>query len=202
MARQQTNPKLTRSSAGRKTKSYEAILRQWGDVDVVDAEQNLSLFTRPEDLLAATKKDPGACVFAQACKRQFAATKVQFWRRIAFVELPGPNGKPRVERFSMPANMRRLVENFDRGKSIEAFGRFELRKPQPSETYAAKSRRNKAQGARRRAAILNGTLPPVRGMQGKGAFSKPAISIDLEVRDGRGQVKLRKANQSRNGGKP
>lgn len=104
-----------RTSSCRKTKSYDEIKRHWGDVEVIDAEKDLRVFIQPQDLRSAKAKDPGCCVFAQACKRQFAASKVLFWRSVAYVELPGPDGRRRVERFYLSSEMRDLIENFDKG---------------------------------------------------------------------------------------
>lgn len=181
--------KTKRTSSCRKTKSYDEIKRHWGDIEVVDAAKDLRVFIQPEDVSSATAKDPGCCVFAQACKRQFAATKVLFWRSVAYVELPGPDGKRRVERFSLSPQMRDLIENFDKGNPVATVAGFELKKPIPSETFEGKSRRNKAQSERRKRALLKGTrTASKRGIQGEGKYSKPAIVIDLKVRNGKGQV--------------
>jgi hypothetical protein len=176
-------------NASRKTRSLDEIERHWGEVEVIDARKDLRVFIQPEDVKSATAKDPGCCVFAQACKRQFAATKVLFWRSVAYVELPGPDGKRRVERFSLSSDMRDLIENFDKGHTVATVAGFDLKKPIPSETFEGKSARNKKQAARRKKALLNGTSTrPKRGIQGQGKYSKPAIVVDLEVRNGQGQV--------------
>ena len=181
--------KNKRTASCRKTKSYDEIKRHWGDIEVVDAEKDLRVFIQPEDVSSATAKDPGCCVFAQACKRQFAATKVLFWRSVAYVELPGRDGRRRVERFSLSRDMRDLIENFDKGNPVANVAGFELKKPVPSETFEGKARRNKSQGERRKKALLKGTrMTPKRGIQGEGKYSKPAIVIDLQVRNGKGQV--------------
>ena len=177
------------------TRSLDEIKRHWGDIEVIDARKDLRVFIQPEDVSSATTKDPGCCVFAQACKRQFAATKVLFWRSVAYVELPGPDGKRRVERFSLSSEMRELIENFDKGNRVATVAGFELKKPRPSETFSGKLARNKKRGERRRKALLNGTsIRPKRGIQGQGKYSKPAIAVDLEVRDGKGQVHFKNSS--------
>jgi len=183
--------KLTSSSL--KQKSFEEIKRHWGDVQVVDARKDLRVFIQPEDSKSASAKDPGCCVFAQACKRQFAATKVLFWRSVAYVELPGPDGTRRVERFQLSPEMRDLIENFDRGKSVVSVAGFELKKPRPSERFDAKAKRMKKYAAGRRKALINGSSTVAkRGIQGEGRYSKPAIVVDLEVRNGSGRVHFKK----------
>jgi hypothetical protein len=187
--RRQEMPKTKRTSYCRKTKSYDEIKRHWGDIEVVDAAKDLRVFVQPEDVRSASAKDPGCCVFAQACKRQFAATKVLFWRSVAYVELPGPDGNRRVERFQLSPEMRDLIENFDKGNPVAELAGFELKKPRPSETFDGKSRRNSVQRARRKTALLKGSrATPKRGAQGDGKYSKPSVVVDLEVRNGSGRV--------------
>jgi hypothetical protein len=183
----------------RNSKSMDEIKRHWGDVEVIDAEKDLRVFIQPEDVRTATVKDPGCCVFAQACKRQFAASKVLFWRSVAYVELPGPNGRRRVERFTLSSEMRDLIENFDKGNKVAEVAGFELKKPRASETLAGKLKKNRAFKQKRRVALLNGTAlahgrstpGAKKGSQGDGKYSKPAIVVDLEVRDGKGRVQFK-----------
>lgn len=185
-------PKAKRTSSCRKNKSYDEIKRHWGDVEVVDAEKDLRVFIQPEDVNSATAKHPGCCVFAQACKRQFAATKVLFWKSVAYVELPGVDGKKRVERFQLGPNMRELIENFDKGMPVAEMAGFELKKPRPSYTLDGLLAKNRASKQRRRAALIKGTRDKGSSGtgKGKGAYSKPAIVVDLEVRDGKGRVQF------------
>jgi hypothetical protein len=181
-----------RTSSCLKTKSYDEIKRHWGDIEVVDAAKDLRVFIQPQDVSSARAKDPGCCVFAQACKRQFAASKVLFWRSVAYVELPGPDGKRRVERFSLSPQMRDLIENFDKGIPVPTVAGFELKKPKPSATFAGKLENNRRWRAVRRNALLKGIRSPhKRGVQGQGKYSKPAIVVDLEVRDGKGRVQFK-----------
>jgi hypothetical protein len=178
-----------RFRGGSQVKSLAEVKRLWGDVEVVDSRKDLRVFVQPEDVKKATAKDPGCCVFAQACKRQFAATKVLFWKSVAYVELPGPDGKRRVERFALSSEMRDLIENFDKGNSVSDFAGFELKKPRPSERFDAKARRMRRYHAGRKKALLKGTRQATkRGKQGEGKYSKPSVVVDLEVRNGTGRV--------------
>lgn len=177
---------------GRQVKSLEEIRRVWGDVEVIDAAKDLRVFIQPEDVKKATKKDPGCCVFAQACKRQFAATKVLFWRSVAYVELPGPKGNRRVERFILSSEMRNLIENFDKGNEVAMSAGFELKRPGPSRTFEGNAARHKRMRENKKKALLNGvSKSPKRGAQGEGVYSKPSIVVDLEVRNGTGRVQFK-----------
>jgi hypothetical protein len=179
--------------------SFPEIKRLWGDIEVVDAKNNLRVFIRPEDVVSATPKDPGCCVFAQACKRQFSATKVLFWRTIAYVELPGEDGTPRVERFELSPEMRQLIENFDKGIPVLNVAGFELKKPKRSQTLNFKAKKQKQYQEKRKkrtSALLNGTFVK-RGSQGEGGtHDKPIVLIDLRVRKGSGRVTFKKQKSS------
>jgi hypothetical protein len=169
------------------------IKRHWGDIEVVDATKDLRVFVQPEDISSAVEKDPGCCVFAQACKRQFAATKVLFWKSVAYVELPGPDGKRRVERFTLSSQMRSLIEDFDKGKPVIPEAGFELKRVRNSERFEAREEKRRKAKERKKHALLSGTCTGERkGNQGKGAFSKPAMVVDLEVRNGQGRVQFKK----------
>ena len=177
-----------------KTKAYDAIKRHLGDLEVVDAPADLRVFIQPQDVKSATAKDPGCCVFAQACKRQFSATKVIFWRAIAYVDLPGPDGKRRVERFLLSPAMRDLIENFDRGNKVADSAGFQLKAPSPGRTLAGQA---EYKTRKKRAALIKGTsVTQKRGMQGEGRYSKPAIVVDLEVRNGKGMVHFKKQSSA------
>ena len=165
------------------------IKRHWGDIEVVDSRKDLRVFVQPEDVKSAVQKDPGCCVFAQACKRQFAATKVLFWKSVAYVELPGPGGKRRVERFQLSSEMREMIEDFDKGKQVIPEAGFELKRVRDSERFEYRSEKRAKSKERRKIALLKGTATgEKKGAQGEGAFSKPAIVVDLEVRNGKGRV--------------
>jgi hypothetical protein len=180
--------KEKRTSTSRNTRVNGELKRHWGDIPVVDAQEDLRVFVQPCDVKSATAKDPGKCVFAQACKRQFSATKVLFWRSVAYVELPGRDGNRRVERFTMSPQMRQLIQNFDRGKLVPNFAGFILKKPKPSSTFAGKLAINRASRDRRRKAVSQGLRVPKRGRR-----AKTSIAMGLEVRDGKGQVHFNKA---------
>jgi hypothetical protein len=115
-----------------------------------------------------------------------------FWRSVAYVELPGPDGTPRVERFSLSPQMRNLIENFDKGNPIPNVAGFELKKPIKSETLSHKSKKQQEFQQKRKAALLKGSYVK-KGKQGEGAnHNAPAVLVDLRVRLGSGRVSFRK----------
>lgn len=178
--------KRTRTAARKLTADPAAleIRRLWGGLPVVDATKALRLFVRPEDVEKATPKDPGCCVFAQACKRVFNVDKILFFRSVAYVELPDREGKHRVERFFLPLTTRRYIAAFDRGEGIIPEAGFELVPPPPSERFANKRAENRARRAARKE--LSGTRES--GSPRVNLYNAIPRVLDLTVRSGTGAV--------------
>ncbi len=175
---------MSKTKQATATEARKQIRRLWGDLEVVEAQKDLRVFIRPSDVRKARAKDPEQCVFAKACRRQFDATKVLFLKSVAYVDLPGEDGVRRVERFQMSPQMRDLVESFDRGQPIRDIAGFELRKPRPSYTLEAKAEKSRGERERR----TRRSKAVAASSRGKGAYSRPALPVDLSVRNGMGRV--------------
>lgn len=181
-------------SVVRKRKNDEGmreIRRLWGDIDVIDSAKDLRLMIVPSDVASAKRKDPGACVFAQACKRSFGSSKVLFFRSVAYVEIPDSAGRLRIERFIMPPPMRAMIEAFDKGEATLPKAGFILKAP----SYARRldNERKRKQASRRKRLMLLGHSETEeykirKGKQGIGKYESPAIAVDLSVRSGVGAV--------------
>jgi len=189
--------KTRHSATSLKTQANEEIKRLWGDIEVVDAKEDLRVFIQPQDFLGAVRKDPKCCAFAKACQRQFASTKVMFFLSVAYMDLPYKNGKRRVERFTLPPDMRELIENFDKKKPVDDFAGFKLKATRPSCTFEKQAARARERHQR---IAINGTAIATKrvGNKGKGKYSRPPLVIDLEVRNGSGRVAFKK--KATNGG--
>jgi hypothetical protein len=178
------SPKKASRRVSVSDRASEIIQRTWGDVPVLDATENLRVFILPEDTVGAVRKDPGCCVFARACQRTFGATKVLFFRSVAYVELPDDAGKKRVERFTMTPGMRKLVEAFDAGKSVIPEGGFLLKAPTYSRTFEHSRAKKTAQRERQK---LLGKAER-KGNAGSGRYEDAPLVVDLSVRSGTGAV--------------
>ena len=182
----------------------QEIRRLWGDAEIHDAKKDLRVFIAPEDVAGASRKDPAYCVFAQACRRTFHATKVLFFRSVAYVELPDSKGKRHVERFVMGEGMRPLIESFDRGKGVIPEGGFVLKAPTPGHRLDRLRMKSREQNLRHPGSHRKpkGTAAPARRApgpgQGKGKFRDGPLAIDLSVRNGTGAVRFarRKGTQT------
>lgn len=171
-------------------KIAEELRREWGDVPVIDAMKDLRVFVMPEDVAAATRKDPGFCVFAQACRRSYGSTKVMFWRTVAYVELPNAEGGIRVERFMLGDGVQALIRRFDEGKGVIPKAGFVLHAPprgrKLDHARRAKSKRVKALRERRK--ILGLAAVPRDT-----AFRDKKVVLDMAVRSGVGAVHFSRA---------
>jgi hypothetical protein len=164
-----------------KDKAAQEIKRVWGDVQVVDAEKDLRVLILPEDVDHAIRHDE-----AQACRRTFGASKVLFWRSVAYVELPKEDGVTRVERFIMPSSMRSLVEAFDRGQDVIPKAGFILKAPTAGRRLDYGVRKEYLRRHRQRQK-LEGKAER-RGNQGVGRYRDKPLTVDLAVRNGTGAV--------------
>lgn len=168
--------------------------RLWGDAPVVDAGHELRVIIQPCDVASATVKDPGCCVFAQACKRSLGARKVLFLRTVAYVELPNADGTMRVERFELPKIMRELISNFDQGKDVLPKAGFVMKPPTPANRLDAKVARDRFRTRRNKDALLKGKrtgAEKAAGSRGKD-LKELMVLVDVEVRNGKGMVHFSK----------
>jgi hypothetical protein len=166
--------------------AHESFKRIWGDAPVVDATQDLRVIVLPCDVQGATPKDPGGCVFARACQRSFAAQKVLFLRRIAYVELPQDDGSTRVERFGLTDPVMKLISDFDIGNPIVPKGGFVLKAPNHSLTLDVQRERRYRNYRKLKEALLVGAT---FGVKPKGKQAKTrAVHLNAEVRHGTGMV--------------
>lgn len=182
-----------------KDQGAREIVRLWGDMDVVDATRDLRIFVRHEDMANAKPKSPDMCVFANACKRTFGTTKVLFFRRVAYVELPDESGVKHVERFTLGPGVRELIEKFDREETrVFPEGGFLLKSPPYSKTLQGGIDRNERKRElreirKRKASLINGKTDRSR----RAPYGSPSMVVDLSVRNGTGMVHFNPLNTAK-----
>jgi hypothetical protein len=173
-----------------KGKYAKTVERFWDGIPVDDATNDLRIIIKPCDINSASRKDPGHCVFARACKRSFGTKRVLFLRSIAYVELPDENGETKVERFKMSQSVQQLVRDFDRGDNVIPHGGFLLLAPGHSNQLQYGREKEMARYKKQKDALLRGeTLESINRKKIKEGPHKPRM-IDLEVRNGTGLVKF------------
>ncbi len=164
------------------------IRRIWGDLPVADATFNMPIFVLEEDVRGASKKDPQHCVFARACRRAFHSEHVLFWRTVAYLDLPGTDGKRTVFRFNLSDEARKTIADFDMNKPVLPEQGVMLCAPLPSVTLGKKDEYRRRYAEKTRRAIINGEYKPEKSPQ-----KAPRKLLELaDVRLGTGRVQFRR----------
>jgi hypothetical protein len=172
----------------RKSRSREAdiLYRTFGDLEVVDATDDLRVIANDDDVSRATRRDPNNCVYAVACRRLFGASTALFLRSVAYVDLPDENGVRRINRFTIDHSsvIRKRVEHYDRTGVFQPGG-FVLRAPRESlslEGMRERGRRYREGAARKKR--TNGKQTYIKGKAVVG-------NVDKDIRaSGTGKIKF------------
>lgn len=176
------------SVRGQRTLEQEVeFQRLFEGLPVFDAAYDMRVAVFPDDAEKATRGDPANCALARACKRQFGTTKALFFRRVAYVEIPDADGKPRVERFKISLQANDLLREFDLTGVRRSGGAFVMRAPKKSETLDAM----RAQDRKYRKALLMGERVVDPGMSEatkRGLQSRSVTVGGFALRDGAGMV--------------
>lgn len=139
-----------------------ACLRKWfGDLEVIEAKRELRVQPNDDDIKNAVKHDPMNCVFSRACQRMWSSTAVVFFGTVAYVDLLDSKGVRHVERFTISADGKRFIREFDAGKVTKPRG-FVLLAPTKSQTAAAKTLRRKQLRSARKAVLKGKTTGALR----------------------------------------
>lgn len=154
---------------------------------IVDAEADFTLLVRTEDVDAAkgNERDASNCILAKACASQVGASRVAFFRSIAYLDLPNAKGERRLVRFVLDKDASAIVRAFDRGKSVKGEVSVTLRAPTSSTTLDAIMEKAKRDRQKKRQALLVGKL---EGDGTKARFHKRPSMADMDVRVGSGLV--------------
>lgn len=133
------------------------LQRFFGDLEVIDAAHELRIQPNTQDISGAVKGDPQNCAFARCLGRTLGSAHALFFNRVAYVDMLGPDGKRRVERFCMSPEAREFVAEFDRDSNVSPAG-FILSPPSPSLRLDSKCRAKKLKNERTRKqqALLKG----------------------------------------------
>lgn len=185
MAANKTN-RSNKTHGPRSREQTAALVRIFGELPVVDADADFLVCPKHEDIEKAVPSDPEHCVFAECCRRTYDSKSVVFFHRIAYVDLPQPDGSRAVVRYELPDKTRMLIEDFDRNNTVHPGG-YLLKAPAPHKRLDA-MRENKAENrSRKRQAIITGEVSDsVESATPKANGRKKSITIG--VRNGSGRV--------------
>lgn len=163
------------------------VLRKTFDgMPIVDAKRDFTLSVNGKDIKAGKRKDPGNCALANACREQVHASKVVFFRKTAYMDLPDSKGVRTVYRFLLGKEAVAFVRQFDRGEKVNGDVTVTLKAPPPSNTLDSNRAESRQRREKARKALLRGELAGTTG--NKATFArKPRVS-DIDVRNGTGLV--------------
>jgi hypothetical protein len=155
---------------------------------IEDADADMFVRVSDQDIRLAESKgaqrDPANCALAQACASQLGSSRVAFFRRTAYVDLPDAKGNRRVVRFMLDAPAAAIVEAFDKGQSVRGEVVVTMRKPCNSMTLDHLRAKDAAR-RERRSAIIRGEIA---GKPHNVRYHKRPTMADMDVRHGGGRV--------------
>lgn len=164
----------------------QAIKREFEGMEVVDAKTDLPVVVNTAEVLSAAgnEKDPENCILAKACRKQLRSSKVLFFRSVAYVQHPGPDGVSRVYRYKVKKAARAIIEAFDRRQAVEGNVLVRLESPRRSDSldYLREKSKSERVGKKRGASIVG------RAAMGGARPFKKGTAKDISVRSGTGMV--------------
>jgi hypothetical protein len=168
-------------------KVLEAVKRFFGDehLEVVGAVHELRLQPNTEDIATAIPNSPTNCALANAAHRMFGSTAVFFWGTVAYVDLIGPDGVRRIERFYLSKEAMRYAASLDLQQKIDPGG-FILLPPTPSRRLDTRLEKGRRLAARKKAKLVGQATGKSHSGKGK---RKPPKAYAL-TRNGTGQVQF------------
>jgi hypothetical protein len=132
---------------GRLRNPVQLRLREvFGDLELVDAKEPLTVFPTHEDFEAATQADPHGCGFQLCAKRICKSKAALVFRTASYIDHPGKDGVRRIYRYINSSGVRRAVFAYDtRGAAaVDTSAPFVFYAPAPSLTLKVAQRRSRA----------------------------------------------------------
>ncbi len=165
-----------------------ALIRRktFDGMPIVDAKKDFTLVVPNGSVKTGTRKDPANCALANACREQVHASKVVFFRKTAYMDLPDPKGIRTVYRFLLGKDAVEFIKRFDRGETVKGNVTVTLKAPNPSRTLDANRKESRQRREKGRKALLRGELAGTTG--NKATFAKKARISHIDVRNGTGLV--------------
>lgn len=120
------------------------IYKVFGEnIEIVESTYPLLVQPTKVDVVGATPKDPNNCVFNRAIKRMYGSQVAIFWKKVAYIDLPGTDGVRRVNRFVVSKGATQQLGDFDRGKPFKEGMAIMLDTPPKAQTLKANRKRGK-----------------------------------------------------------
>jgi hypothetical protein len=127
---------------GHKTIVHKMIAAAFGNLEVKDAVTPLLLVPTEDDFKSAVRKDPKNCGLSRCVGRMFGATLALFFKRFAYIDMVGEDGKRRVWRFVVSEPARKQLSAFDRAEHVKTERAIRLLPPSPGRSMAGMRKTN------------------------------------------------------------
>jgi hypothetical protein len=121
-------------NGGRSKEQAEALVRLYGNLPIEDAIANLLITVAEPDKIGAVMRDPENCVLAKTCKRLFGSSKVVFFKRFSYVDLPNEEGTRTIYRFENTTKIQAALVRYEDKSGDGGFdaGTYILKAPSPA----------------------------------------------------------------------
>jgi hypothetical protein len=127
---------------GMRTEQVELMQRVYAGLSLRDADANVLINVRGEDIAGAVRNDTEHCVFARSCQRLFESHHLVFMKSIAYLDIVCEDGVRRVLRFEISDKMAEAIKRFDETGVAET-GNYTLCAPRKSYRLENKTRYNR-----------------------------------------------------------
>src|SRR5687768_5588316 len=125
--------------------SFKAVSGVFAGLPLIEATADICVVPSADDIKNGKRKHPGHCALVKNAQRTLGATKVVFFRRTAYIDLPDANGVRHVHRFMLHPSTRKFIADFDSGKQVASNVGLRFLAPTEGHTLAASLKRRKAQ---------------------------------------------------------
>lgn len=125
-----------------KTVVHKMLTKAFGNLEIKDATTALLLVPTESDFKAAVRKDPRNCGLSRCVGRMFGATLALFFKRFAYIDMVGQDGKRRVWRYTVSVPAMKQLSAFDRAEHVKAGRAIKLLPPSPGRTMASMRKTN------------------------------------------------------------
>ena len=117
-----TTPAQKKRGAARPRKDAAVLDQVFGDLERVDATNDVRLIMTEADIANGERGNQFACALARSAERAFGSSNVVIVRTVAYIDLLDESGNRRVERFMLGKAARKVVRDFDTKGQVKPAG--------------------------------------------------------------------------------
>lgn len=130
------------SKTKHKTQTHRTVAKAFGNLDIKDAPTALLIVPTDSDFKSAVRKDPRNCGLSRCVGRMFGSTLALFFKRFAYIDMVGQDGKRRVFRYTVSVPAMKQLAAFDRAEQVKTGCAIKLLPPSPGRTMVGMRKTN------------------------------------------------------------